>query len=365
MSRRGEAKRDNEMKRFVEAAVALLLMAGLGFLGAGVQRGKADSLIHPQEKHLANIKQLTFGGENAEAYFSRDGKQLIFQSTRDGSACDQIYIMNVDGSGVRRISNGEGVTTCSYFFPGGDRILYSSTYLGGKECPPKPSYAQGYVWALYPAYDIFTARPDGSDLRRLTDTRGYDAEATISYDGGKIVFTSLRDGDLDVYTMNADGSGVKRLTTRKGYDGGAFFSLDGKKIVYRAYHPTDPGEVRDYENLLRQGLVRPSRMEIFVMDADGKNQRRITNYGAASFAPYFHPNGRQIIFSSNLENPRGRNFDLYLINEDGSGPERITFDPDFDGFPMFSHDGKKLVFASNRNGKVRGETNIFIADWVP
>jgi len=353
------------MKRFAQATAAILLGTGVIFLWAGAGGGKAHSLKHPQEKHLANVKQLTFGGENAEAYFSGDGRQLIFQSTRDGSGCDQIYIMNVDGSGVRRVSNGEGVTTCSYFFPAGGRILYSSTHLAGKECPPKPSYAQGYVWALYAAYDLFTARPDGSDLRRLTDTPGYDAEATISYDGSKIVFTSVRDGDLDIYTMNTDGSGVKRLTTAKGYDGGAFFSLDGKKIVYRAYHPTDPSEIADYENLLRQGLVRPSRMEIFVMDADGKNQRRITNYGAASFAPYYHPNGRQIIFSSNLGDPRGRNFDLYMIHEDGSGLERITFDPEFDGFPMFSHDGRKLVFASNRNGKVRGETNIFIADWVP
>jgi len=183
--------------------------------------------------------------------------------------------------------------------------------------------------------------------------------------GGGGFFDYDDDGDLDIYTMNLDGSGVKRLTTMLGYDGGPFFSLDGKKIVYRAYHPRDPGEIREYETLLREGLVKPSRMELFVMDADGKNQRQITNNGAANFAPYFHPNGRQIIFSSNLGDARGRNFDLYLINEDGSGLEQITFYPDFDGFPMFSHDGKKLVFASNRNGKVRGETNIFIADWVP
>ena len=353
------------MKKFTWIAVVLFLAIGLGVLLAGANRGKADSLGHSREKHLADIKQLTFGGENAEAYFSRDERRLIFQSTRDGFPCDQIYIMNVDGSGVRRVSNGTGRTTCSYFFPAGNRVLYSSTYLGGKDCPPKPSYTQGYVWPIYPSYDIFTARPDGSDLRRLTDTPGYDAEATISLDGSKIVFTSMRDGDLDIYTMNLDGSGVKRLTTMLGYDGGPFFSLDGKKIVYRASHPRDPGEIREYKTLLRQGLVKPSRMELFVMDADGKNQRQITNNGAANFAPYFHPNGRQIIFSSNMGDARGRNFDLYLINEDGSSLEQITFDPDFDGFPMFSHDGKKLVFASNRNGKVRGETNIFIADWVP
>lgn len=323
-----------------------------------------DSLLLPAEKHLRNIKQLTFGGENAEAYFSSDGKQLIFQSTRDDLGCDQIYTMNVDGSGLKMISNGEGRTTCSYFYPGGKRVLYSSTHLGHKQCPPKPDFSRGYVWAVYPTFDIFTAKPDGSDLKQLTKTPGYDAETTITMDGKKLVFTSMRDGDLDIYTMDADGKNVKRLTNELGYDGGPFWSYDGKQIVYRAHHPRTDAEKADYTSLLKQNLIRPTVLEIWVMNADGSKKRQVTNNGKANFGPYFFPDGKRIIFASNIDDPRGRNFDLYKINVDGTGLERITFNDTFDGFPMFSPDGKKLVFASNRNAKAAGETNVFIADWV-
>ena len=316
------------------------------------------------ERHLRNVRQLTFGGENAEAYYSGDGSQLIFQSKRDGQGCDQIYTMRVDGSDVRMVSTGKGRTTCSYFFPNNGRILYSSTHLAASECPPPPDYSQGYVWAIYPSYDIFTARPDGSDLKQLTKTPGYDAEATISPDGRKIVFTSLRDGDLDIYTMDADGRNVRRLTTEFGYDGGPFFSADGKQIVYRAYHPQTPEQIARYKKRLAENLIEPSILEIWVMNADGTNKRQVTKLGAASFAPYLFPDGKRIIFSSNVNDPKGRNFDLYMINTDGTKMERITYNETFDGFPMFSPDGKKLVFASNRNAKARGETNIFIADWV-
>ncbi|MFQ5915894.1 MAG: TolB family protein [Nitrospinota bacterium] len=336
------------------------------FLLAAIPAPAASGpLVFPAERHLRNVRQLTFGGENAEAYFSSDGKQLIFQSTRDERGCDQIYIMDVDGGNVRMASTGLGRTTCSYFFPNQPLILYSSTHLGGLACPPRPSFSQGYVWPLYKDYDIFTTNPDGSGLRRLTSTPGYDAEATIDQRTGRIVFTSVRDGDLEIYVMASDGSNVKRLTHEPGYDGGAFFSLDGTRIVYRAQHPKDPKELADFRALLKKGLVRPGRLDIFVMNADGTGKRQVTRNGAANFAPYFHPDGKRIIFSSNLHDPRGRNFDLYLINVDGTGLERITFNPTFDGFPMFSHDGKKLVFASNRNNRYRGETNIFIADWVP
>jgi Tol biopolymer transport system component len=307
---------------------------------------------------------LSFGGENAEAYFSSDGKQLIFQSTRDGRECDQIYSMNIDGSNVKMISTGEGRTTCSYFFPGSKRVLYSSTHLADKQCPPKPDFSRGYVWAVYPGFDIFTAKPDGSDLEQLTSEPGYDAEATISLDGKKIVFTSMRDGDLDIYTMDADGKNVRRLTDQLGYDGGPFWSADGKQIVYRAHHPKTDEEKADYTNLLKRNLIRPSVLEIWVMNADGSNKRQITSNGKANFGPYFFPDGKRIIFSSNIDDPGGRNFDLYLINIDGTGLERITYNETFDGFPMFSPDGKKLVFASNRNAKKQGETNVFIADWV-
>jgi TolB protein len=322
------------------------------------------SLALPTEKHLRNLKQLTFGGENAEAYFSSDGKQLIFQSTREGHGCDQIYTMNVDGSDVKMISTGDGRTTCSYFFPGGKRILYSSTHLGDKQCPPRPDFSRGYVWAVYPAFDIFTAKPDGSDLKQLTNTPGYDAETTITLDGKKLVFTSMRDGDLDIYTMDANGKNVRRLTNELGYDGGPFWSYDGKQIVYRAHHPKTDQEKAEYSSLLKDNLIRPSVLEIWVMNADGSNKRQVTSNGKANFGPYFFPDGKRIIFASNMDDPRQRNFDLYKINVDGTGLERITFNDTFDGFPMFSPDGKKLVFASNRNGKTQGETNVFIADWV-
>jgi Tol biopolymer transport system component len=324
----------------------------------------SKSLQLPAEKHLRNLKQLTFAGENAEAYFSADGKQLIFQSTRDGHQCDQIYSMNVDGSNVKMISNGDGRTTCSYIFPDGQHVLYSSTFLGGKECPPKPDFSQGYVWAVYPSFDIFIANRDGSNPMQLTRTAGYDAETTITLDGQKLVFTSMRDGDLDIYTMDAHGTNVRRLTNELGYDGGPFWSYDGKQIVYRAYHPQDEKQKADYLSLLQQNLIRPTTLEIWVMNADGSNKRQVTHNVKANFGPYFFPDGKRIIFASNMDDPKGRNFDLYAINVDGTSQERITFNDTFDGFPMFSRDGKKLVFASNRNAAKPGDTNIFIADWA-
>jgi Tol biopolymer transport system component len=316
----------------------------------------------PEERHLRNVRQLTFGGENAEAYFSFDGKQLILQSTREGRECDQEYVMGADGSDPRMVSTGQGRVTCGYFFPSGDRILYSSTHAVGPGCPPKPDMSQGYVWALYD-YQLYTARPDGGDLRPLAPGPGYNAEATISRDGW-IVFTSTRDGDLDLYKMRLDGSGLVRLTNTLGYDGGAFFSADGKRIVYRASRPKDGAEADAYRALLAKKLVRPTQLEIWVMNADGSDQHPVTHLGAASFAPFFHPDGKRIIFASNVGDPKGRNFDLWLVNDDGTGLERVTWNETFDGFPMFSPDGKKLVFASNRNGSRPGETNVFIADWV-
>ncbi len=343
----------------------LLVLPLLSFVAvnSGNASPQNDNLALPQEKHLRNVRQLTFGGENAEAYFSSDGKKLIFQSTRDGRECDQIYTMNIDGSDVRLVSTGDGRTTCSYFLPKDKRILYSSTHLGAKQCPPRPDFSQGYVWAVYDTFDIFTAKPDGSDLRQLTRAPGYDAETTISRQG-KLVFTSKRDGDLDIYTMDANGKNVKRLTNELGYDGGPFWSYDGKQIVYRAYHPQAEKEKADYIALLKQNLIRPTVLDIWVMNADGSKKRQVTNLSKASFAPYFFPDGKRIIFASNVADPKGRDFDLYKINVDGTGLERITYNDTFDGFPMFSPDGKKLVFASNRNDKTKGDTNIFIADWV-
>ncbi len=352
MSRRGQFR--VTLAALVWAAGALLLFA---------QSEKPLAL--PEEKHLRNVRQVTFAGENAEAYFSADGRWLIFQSAGEGVPCDRIYVAPVDGSAPpRQVSNGQGKSTCAYFFPRGDRILYSSTHLASPDCPPRPDYSRGYVWPLYAGYDIFTAQRDGNDLKRLTTTPGYDAEATISSNGKRIVFTSMRDGDLDIYTMDSNGKNVRRLTHELGYDGGPFFSPDGKKVVFRAYHPETPEEIADYKSLLAQNLIRPTKLDIWVMDADGSHKRRVTSNGAANFAPFWHPDGRRIILASNMVDPKSRNFDLYLINEDGTGLERVTWSPEFDGFPMFTRDGKKLVWASNRNSRVRGETNIFLADWV-
>jgi Tol biopolymer transport system component len=342
------------------AAFAAAVLACAGKAAAPARTSEAL----PGERHLANLRQLTFGGENAEAYFSFDGTRLVFQSTREGAACDQEFVMRTDGSGARRVSTGQGVVTCGYFFPDDSRIVYASTHESmGAACPPKPDRSQGYVWPLYD-YQLYTARSDGTDVRPLAPAPGsYNAEATISKDGW-IVFTSTRDGDLDLYKMRLDGSGLTRLTSTPGYDGGAFFSADGQRIVWRASRPAAGSELDDYRALLAQKLVRPSRLEIWVMNADGTGAHQVTSLGAASFAPFFHPDGRRIVFASNVRDPRGPNFDLYIVNDDGTGLERLTTYDGFDGFPMFSPDGRKLVFASNRNGKRVGETNVFIADWA-
>lgn len=345
------------------AMLAVLLMSWGGWLSAaeGEMQG-TDTAAFPQETHLKNIRQLTFGGQNAEAYFSHDGTELIFQSTRGELGCDAIFRMNRDGSQVRQLSSGKGVTTCAFIAPDNNSIIYASTHLEHEGCPPKPDHSQGYVWPLYEAYDIFRAGPEGEDPQRLTDAAGYDAEAVYSPRGDRIVFTSLRGGDLDLYLMNPDGSGVEQLTFAAGYDGGAFFSLDGEWIVWRASRPQGQ-ELADYRALLDKGLVRPGRLELYIMNLKERKPVRITANGAANFGPYWHPDGRHIIFSSNMHDPQGRNFDLYLVDIETREVERVTHYPGFDGFPMFSHDGKQLVFASNRLGKETGETNVFIADW--
>jgi Tol biopolymer transport system component len=349
--------------RLVLPAAVLLAVAASSSSFSDAPAG-ANHLIRPDEVHLRNLRQLTFGGENAEAYWSPDGTHLILQSSREGVPCDQQFVLELATGTTRRVSTGLGKTTCGYFMDGGRRVLYASTHMASAECPPRPDYTRGYVWPIYAGYDLFTAAADGSDLRRLTDTPGYDAEATLSPDGQTIVFTSLRDGDLEVYTMTADGGAVRRLTHEPGYDGGAFFSPDGRRIVYRRDAPADDAALERYRRLLAGGLYAPGLLEIWLMDPDGGNKRQVTRLAAASFAPYFHPDGRRIIFSSNHPDAKSRNFDLYLVRDDGGGLERVTSDPSFDGFPMFSPDGKRLVFASNRGAKARGETNVFVADWV-
>ncbi len=345
---------------------ALALWAQTPAPGTHRQVAEAGSdLRTPQEVHLRNVRQLTFGGENAEAYFNADGTKLIYQSNRGTLPCDQIFIMNLDGSGVHQVSNGLGRTTCSYFFPDGKHILYSSTQAASPQCPPPPDWSKGYRWAIYPTYEIYVADADGTDPHPLTHNQGYNAEATISPDGKKIAFTSTRNGDLDIFVMDSDGSHVRQLTHELGYDGGPFWSRDGNWIVYRAYHPQTQAEIAEYEDLRKQNLIKPTRLDLWIMRADGSDKRQITNNGAANFAPYFFPDGKRIIFSSNLADPTGMgNFELYAVNVDGSHLERITYSPAFDGFPMFSPDGKKLVFSSNRNATRPHETNVFLADWV-
>lgn len=336
--------------------------------GASPWEGTLTPLLFPGERHLANVRQLTFGGENAEAYWSADGTKLIYQSTRPGEGtCDQIHVLDLarPDAPPRLVSTGKGRTTCAYFFPDGKRILYASTHHVASGCPKPPDMSQGYVWGLFD-YDIFAAGADGSSPVNLTRSPGYDAEATVSTDGRRVVFTSTRDGDLDLYAMAPDGSDVKRLTRTPGYDGGAFYSDDGEWLVYRTDRSDDPAKIADFKALLAKALVRPSALDIRVMRADGSGDLQVTRNGAANFAPFFFRGTHEkIIFCSNLADPRRRNFDLWMVNADGTDLERVTYNPTFDGFPMFSPDGKRLVFCSNRHNARAGDTNVFIADWVP
>ena len=336
-----------------------------------VQTPQKD-LRYPQEKHFANLKQLTFAADNAEAYWNPSSKALTFQSNNKAwtQGCDQIFYFPLKNGDMRtqtpqRISTGNGRTTCSYFLPDGKHILYASTHLGSNACPEEPSRTSGkYVWAVYKDFDIFVADLKGNITQQLTNSPGYDAEAVLSPKGDKILFTSDRSGDLELYTMDLSGKNVTQITSTLGYDGGAFFSPDGTQIVFRASRPQTEAEKTEYKDLLKQHLVQPTTMEIFVCNTEGSNQRQVTRLGKANWAPFFHPNGKKIIFSSNHTSKRGFQFNLYMVNLDGSGLEQISFDGVFDSFPMFSPNGKKLVFSSNRNNNGTRDTNIFVADWI-
>lgn len=358
-------------RRLLSLTCLSLMLAGCASGGTAVP---VDPMVPPggihyandsSEPRLTNLRRLTNAGQNAEAYFNAAGDRLIFQATIPGvTECDQQFVMDLDGQNLEMVSTGAGRTTCGYFHEGGERIVYSSTHHLADTCPAAPDFSMGYVWALYD-YDIYTASADGGDLTRVFRSPAYDAEATLAPGGETIVFTSARDGDLDIYSMRTDGSDVRKLTDELGYDGGPFFNRDGTKIVYRAHHPTDSAAIDDYQRLLSDGLIRPTTLDVWVMDADGSNKTRLTNNSAANFGPFFHPSGDRVIFSSNMHDPRGRDFDLYLIGTDGTGLERVTTHPDFDGFPMFNPaDPRSFVFASNRGGNVEGETNVYLADWV-
>lgn len=362
--------------KILPLAVALVVIGLSSFSPSLPGRSPStDSLRYPEEVHLKNIRQLTFGGDNAEAYWSFDGKMVSFQSNylQWGLACDQIFYtpiegvdLSVKGSKPQMVSTGKGRTTCAFFLPNNKDILYASTHLGGDDCPRDPGRAPGgkYLWPIYDSYDIFVADINGKQKVRLTATPGYDAEATVSPKGDKIVFTSMRNGDLDLYVMDLKGRKVKQVTNEIGYDGGAFFSPDGKKLVFRASRPKTEEAKKEYLDYLKQGLVAPTEMEIFTVNVDGTDLRQVTNLGKANWAPFYHPAGKKIIFSSNHKSSRGFQFNLYMINEDGTGLEQITYDKVFDSFPMFSPDGKKIIFSSNRNNNGTRDTNLFVADWV-
>ncbi len=329
-----------------------------------------NSLIFPEEKHFKSLRQVTNGGDNAEAYWSFDDKQLVFQSNykKWGVECDQMFLMNVndkfDSIAPPMLSTGKGRTTCAYFLPDNKHIIYASTHLGGDKCPDAPLRKEGkYVWPIYDTYDIFVADLEGNIVSQLTNEKGYDAEPTVSPKGDKIVFTSDRSGDLELYTMNLDGSDVKQVTHELGYDGGAFFSPDGTKLIFRSSRPKTDEEIKEYKGLLAQGLVQPTEMELYVCNADGSDLRQLTNLGNANWSPFFHPSGEKVLFSSNFEAKRGFPFNLYMIDLDSKNLERVTHGETFDAFPVFSNDGNKLIFSSNRNNGGGHDTNLFIAEW--
>jgi Tol biopolymer transport system component len=333
-------------------------------IGAARLARAQSPLRDDRERRLGNVRQLTFGGSNAEAYFDPVGARLIFQSTRPPFGCDQIFTMAADGTDVRLVSTGRGRTTCGYFYPDRARLLYSTTHLEDAACPPVPDRSRGYVWPIYPSYDIVTADLDGGNVRRLTQGGAYDAEATISPDGRSIVFCSARDGDLNLYLMDAEGGSVRRLTDRLGYDGGPFFSWDGRYIVYRSHYPETREAEEAYRANLARAEVRPVVMDLYVMGADGRDPRRVLANGAANFAPFMLPDSGRIIFASNLHDPSRRSFALYLVNVDGSGLERVTYAEGFASFPMISRDGSRLVFCSTRGAAGPREINVFMADWI-
>lgn len=360
------------------ALASLLFISCLGIEAVAQDstrtRTPVPGMLHyPQEKYFRNVRQLTFGGDNAEAYFSFDGSMLTFQSTNPkwGDQCDQIYYSkwltsNMQEQKPQLISTGQGRTTCSYFMPGDTTIIYSSTHLKSAACPHvPPRRADGkYTWSIYDSFDIFVADLKGNIIKQLTNEPGYDAEPTVSPKGDKIVFTSMRSGDLELYTMDIDGSNVKQITSGLGYDGGAFFSPDGKQIIFRASRPKTPEKIKEYKDLLAEGLVMPTEMELYICNADGSDLRQLTNLGKANWAPFFHPSGKKVIFASNHKSTRGYQFNLFMINTDGTNLEQITYDGVFDAFPMFSPDGKYLIFSSNRNNGGTRDTNLFIAEWV-
>ncbi len=365
------------MKKLIFLPVALVLIFSACNNSSQIAQTIApatDTLRYPEETHFKNLQQLTFGGDNAEAYWSYDGKWLVFQRTnvKEGVNCDQIFVGKVptkpgEKFTYKMVSTGKGRTTCAYFTKDNKHIIYASTHLGSADCPPVPDrakYGNKYIWPLYSSYDIFMADLNGKIVKQLTNSPHYDAEATLSPDGKKMIYTSTKDGDIELYIMDLESGAEKRITHTLGYDGGAWFSPDGTKLIWRASRPKTDAEIKEYKDLLAENLVAPTNMEVWVANADGSNARQVTNYGQANWAPTYMPDSKRIIFASNHEYKRGFPFNMYTINEDGTNLQKISRDSGFDAFPMFSPDGKKLVFSSNRNNGGTRDTNVFIADWM-
>lgn len=359
------------------------MVTALALLALSQQPDSMPREADPQERHLTNIRQLTFGGQNAEAYWSADCKYLSYQARVPGSTDvdEQIYAMKADGSGKRRMSTGLGRCTCSYFTPDDHWLYFSSTHATAPGAQPPVDMSKGYVWMINPNYQMYrvpahpeatmAGNPDHGQHEEMfiepvfKRPGAYVAETTIAPNGKYMAWTSDFEGDLDIYRSDLNGGHVKKLTNQLGYDGGPFVSWDSKYIVYRRDDFHTPKEGEDYKELLKQHLIRPTRLEIWIMDADGSHKRQVTHLACASFAPFLAPDDKHIIFSSNYGDPKGREFDLFMINVDGTGLERITHSKDFDGFPMFTRDGKHLVWASDRFQTQPYETNLFVADWKP
>jgi TolB protein len=359
-------------KMLLPSVIVLAILSSCNNSSQVTASNTADTLAYPEESHFKNIQQLTFGGDNAEAYWSYDSKSLVFQRTniKEGIPCDQIFFGRIPKKGepftYKMVSSGKGRTTCPFFTKDGKHIIYASTHLGSDACPPAPDrakYGNKYIWPLYSSFDIFMADLDGKIVKQLTNSKAYDAEATLSPDGKKMIYTSTKDGDIDLYIMDLESGKEQRITSTLGYDGGAWFSPDGTKLIWRASRPKTDAELKEYKDLLAENLVAPTNMEVWVANADGSNARQVTSYGQANWAPAYMPDNKRIIFASNHEYKRGFPFNLYTINEDGSNLQKISRDKGFDAFPMFSPNGKKIVFCSNRNNGGTRDTNIFIADW--
>ena len=273
--------------------------------------------------------------------------------------------MNADGSEQRLVSTGKGRTTCGYFLKDNKHIVYASTHEAAEACPAPPDRSKGYVWAVFPSYDIFLADDDGKIEKKLTDAPGYDAEATVNFKTGKIVYTSMACGDLELWTMKPDGGGKKQLTRREGYDGGAFYSRDGKRMVWRATDPANPKVMERYKDLLKENLTEPMKMEMFIGDAGGGNVKQLTNFGCASFAPTFTPDGKRIIFASNKHNCDGRKFELL---HDQPGRHRARAGDQLRRLHLVPRvlAGRQEACVCQRleGAKSRYEFNIFVADWV-